>query len=108
MKITCYYAKVAQKSYGTEKRFLTPPPFLTINGCKNNLLNTRVALEISPNLLTKYNNNIDAVGDVTPPPVPVAAASQTASPGEDGTAFFRNLHVVDQARSKSFFLDAKV
>ncbi|KAI9262768.1 beta-trefoil DNA-binding domain-containing protein [Sporodiniella umbellata] len=29
-KMTCYYSAVAQKSYGTEKRFLCPPPRVSI------------------------------------------------------------------------------
>ncbi|KAI9480593.1 MAG: hypothetical protein EXX96DRAFT_563419 [Benjaminiella poitrasii] len=33
--MTCYHASIAQKSYGTEKRFLCPPPIVMISNTTN-------------------------------------------------------------------------
>ncbi|KAL1922997.1 uncharacterized protein VTP21DRAFT_9373 [Calcarisporiella thermophila] len=75
--ITCMHGSVAQKSYGSEKRFLCPPPTVTVGGP---LTCERVSA---------------SVGDI----------AQTLPLDSTHTTRFKNLHVTDKAKRFRLRLD---
>ncbi|KAG1055070.1 hypothetical protein G6F43_002956 [Rhizopus delemar] len=80
-KMTCYYGAVAQKSYGSEKRFLCPPPLVQVHHSTRNLL-------LSMSILCEDQGLLE----------------QRAILDENQRGSFRYLHVTGTAKAKQFKL----
>jgi recombining binding protein (suppressor of hairless) len=102
--IRCMYANIAQKSYGTEKRFLCPPPVVKISGplrpCK--WVTMRVTLgdsALGPSNSTRGVGSSGALGST-------AGGEEQAILDANAEARFGKLHVgsVSDASSKVFRL----
>jgi len=86
--VTCYYSCVAQKSYGSEKRFLCPPPIVSVQGQKLPLPCTATVTIINDN----GQQGVD----------------QKAPMDESGKTCFKYLHVTSSLKSKAFNLKLNV
>jgi hypothetical protein len=92
IQVRGFHAKVAQKSYGIEKRFLSPPPQLIVDGWMAENMLIKVRIDMGSN---GFQNEA------------THKASQTASVSH-GPVLLKQLYVSGQAMSKSFQLAVEV
>ncbi|KAK9729376.1 hypothetical protein K7432_000341 [Basidiobolus ranarum] len=89
-RITCWHASVAQKSYGTEKRFLCPPPVVTVHGSSS---------------AEKPQLSMSVICEAGSGP---GQLEQKAMLDENNGGTFKYLHVSGTAKAKQFALKLKV
>lgn len=87
--VLCLHAAVAQKSYGSEKRFLCPPPVVHIEGPVWNMKNQQLSMTV-----------VQEGGD--------RGFEQKAPFDHNLSASFKFLHVNGTAKSKSFQLTLEI
>ena len=87
--VLCLHAAVAQKSYGTEKRFLCPPPIVHIEGPVWNMK----AQQLSMTVVSEGGER---------------SYEQRAPIDHNLSASFKFLHVTGSAKSKSFQLSLDI
>lgn len=87
--VLCLHAAVAQKSYGSEKRFLCPPPVVHIEGPVWNLKHQQLTMAV-----------VSEAGE--------RSCEQKAPLDHTLTASFKFLHVNGSAKTKSFQLSLDI
>lgn len=87
--VLCLHAAVAQKSYGSEKRFLCPPPIVRIEGPVWNMKSQQLSMAV-----------VSEGGE--------RSFEQRAPVDHNLTASFKFLHVTGSAKSKSFQLSLDI
>ena len=87
--VICLHAAVAQKSYGSEKRFLCPPPLVHIEGPVWQMRQQTLAMSV-----------VSETGERSP--------EQKAALDTSMNANFKFLHVTGTAKAKSFQLSLEI
>ncbi|KAI8390067.1 hypothetical protein BD560DRAFT_379812 [Blakeslea trispora] len=87
--ITCLHASVAQKSYGSEKRFLCPPPVVQITSSALTHEERSEKMQLSMSVVCENGDKV---------------LEQRSLLDENQTGSFRYLHVTGTAKAKQFNL----